>query len=142
MKKSLTILLMFVFLMGSIGLDVKAHYCGGELLQLSVNGLPINTSAGHEMPGCMDGDGCHSCKNVYKNYKVSAQFSMGQVVLIQPAMDLGDWFHGGMPSLALIHFTSWLPVGIDQEKTTFIYLARNHPTFTLPQGGLRAPPVA
>ncbi|MBM6992797.1 MAG: hypothetical protein I3J02_05980 [Prevotella sp.] len=142
MKRFSIFILMFVFLIGAIGLDIKVHYCGSELMQVSINGLPINTSASQDMPGCMDGDGCHSCKNIYKSYKVNSQFSAGQVVLIQPALSANDWFHGGMPLLAILNLASLLPTVGDKGEADFIYLARSHPSFLLPPGGLRAPPVA
>lgn len=142
MKRGFTIILLLVFLMGTIGLDVRAHYCGGELLEMSVNGLPINASTDHDMPCCMHGDGCQSCKVVFNSYKVQSQYRAGQGVLIQPAMASPDWLHGGMTSLALIHFTSWFPATVGRDRPEFIYTARNRLIFHYPQGGLRAPPVA
>lgn len=141
MKRLSIILLTFVFLMGAIGIDVKAHYCGDELMEVSVNGLPIGTSAGQDMPGCGDGDGCHSCRNIYKVYKVHSQFSAGQKALVKPALSADDWFHGGMPVWAVVNEVALLPVAPANEAADDVYLARSRPAFFLLQGPLRAPPV-
>lgn len=90
MKKLASLLLLSVFLIATVGVEVKAHYCDGVLMQVAVNGLHIHTAAGEDMPGCGDDDGCPACKNIYQSYKVQSHYGMGQVVLIQPSASLAD----------------------------------------------------
>lgn len=142
MKRVLTLLMLSIFLIATIGLEVKAHYCDGVLMQVSVNGLDINTPAGRGMVGCTDGDGCSSCKSIHQSYKIHAQYGVGQVVLVEPAQSLHDWFHGDLPSVDIIGNIIPLPVVANLEATPIAYQPRSHPWRALPQGGLRAPPVA
>ena len=141
MKRVLTILLMLVFLIGAIGVDVRAHYCGGELSMVSFNGLHIHGPGNKTMPGCGEGDGCPHCKNIHTHYKVYSKYHQARTVLQQPALSLPDWFHGDLPVALLAAWLLPLPVVSDAEAQPYAYLARSYPGATLPPSGLLAPPV-
>lgn len=141
MKKILTIIWMSVFLITTIGIDVNAHFCEGVLTQFAVNGLPIHANHGNEMPGCMD-DGCPLCKSIHHAYQVHSQYGIGQVISSQPAPSISDWFHGDLPSLALMSISVVVPSESDADNVDFYYLPRSHPWSAYPSGGFRGPPVA
>lgn len=105
MKKLLTILLMTVFLIGVIGIDVRAHYCGDELSALMVNGVPINSPDDTDMPGCGEGDSCPHCRSLHILHKISNSYQKVTALQLQPALSLVDWFHGDLPCASI---DSWL----------------------------------
>lgn len=142
MKKFLTYLLTFVFLATTIGVEVRAHYCDGVLMQVAVNGLQVNTPSGSEMPGCCDGEGCPLCKNIHQIYKIHSHYGMGQVVLVQPSVCASDWFHGDLPVVGLAGIAVYLPYRPYVAAASFGCLPRSHPRPALPSARLRAPPVA
>ena len=142
MKRVLTILLMLVFLIGAIGVDVRAHYCGGELSMVSFNGLHIHGPGNKTMPGCGEGDGCPHCKDIHSHYKVSSNYHQARTVIHQPAVSHPDWFHGDLPFVNLDDRVLPIPVVTDAEAHPYAYLARSYPGAPQPPSGLRAPPIA
>lgn len=142
MKKLMTIMLLSVFLIATIGIEVRVHYCGGVPMQVAVNGVHIHDAMSGDMPACEDGDGCPSCKNVHQTYKVQTPYGMGQTVLLQPSVSHADWFHGGMPAAGLAASSPVLFPPMVVKPSDIVYQPRSHPGVALPPGGLRAPPVA
>jgi hypothetical protein len=142
MKKLLTTLLLLVFLVGVIGLDIRAHYCGDELSALVVNGLPLHSPGDDAMPGCGEGDSCPHCKNIHQLYKISNNYHKATTLQLQPTLSLADWFHGDLPSALL---GSWLQpltaVAVCDDTPQGPPPGLLRPTVS-PSCGWRAPPMA
>ena len=141
MKRLLTTLYLLVFLIGAVGINIQAHYCGGMLSMVSVNGLPVHANDMEGMAGCGEGDGCPHCKNIHSHFQVNNQFWHSPVVLQQPSPSLPDWFHGDLPVLGLPFRLTPTEVVASVDDRPVCRPARCHPGATLPPGGWRAPPV-
>lgn len=63
-KKSLNILLAFVFLFATTGITIYSHYCGGNLVEQSVY---------FKTEGCCNGS-CNCCHTDVKSVKVTDNF--------------------------------------------------------------------
>lgn len=142
MKKVFTLLILTVFLMAAIGPEVRAHYCGGALVQVSADGMDVDTPEALRMPGCADGDGRSSYRNMHRSYKVNSRHGVGRVVLIRPAQSMADWFHGDLSSVEPAVAYMRLPEVVALCATSIDCRPGSHPRFALPSSGLRASPVA
>ena len=141
MKRVLTILLMFVFLIGAIGVDVRAHYCGGELSMVSFNGLHIHGPGNKTMPGCGEGDGCPHCKNLNTLYKISNNYRKATVLQLQPTLSLADWFHGDLPCASIGSWLLPLPAVAFCDDTPQGPPLGRLTGAVMPSSGWRAPPT-
>lgn len=81
MKKSLAILLAFVFLLSSLGFSINKHYCGNRLKSVNLILIQNNKSCcgDVEMP-----EGC--CKNKTKYIKLKEDYMQASSVSI-PSSD-------------------------------------------------------
>ena len=141
MKKLLTILLMTVFLIGVIGIDIRAHYCGDELSALMVNGLPVHSPGDTAMPGCGEGDSCPHCKNLHTIYKISNNYHKATVLQLQPTLSLADGFHGDLPCASIGSWLLLLPAVAFCDDTPQGPPLGRLTGAVMPSSGWRAPPT-
>lgn len=136
--------MMLILLVATIGMNVRVHYCMGELASVYVNGMDASAIFGLEETEslCAHQDNpetCPHCKNLKNYYKVQSQFAMGQTISISPQLAVADWFHGALANLSATVLPE-VPV-TDVEVAGYHYVRPPLLRVSLPQGGLRAPPV-
>lgn len=104
-----------LFLVATAGWTFQLHYCGGELMSLSVNGVTFATEAANSMPDCCNDSGCAHCRTVKVERAAVGAFQQGQGVhfFVQPFADL---LQGGAPLLALsLQWNVMLAEGVVQH---------------------------
>lgn len=142
MKKVFTSLILTVFLMVAIGPEVRAHSCGGAFVQVSANRMDVAPPEALQMPGCADGDGRFSYRNMHRSYKVNSRHGVGRVVLVRPAQSMADWFHGDLSSVSPVAVYMRLPEVVALCATSIDCRPRSLPRLAFPPSGLRPSPVA
>lgn len=140
MKRWIAILMTLLFLISTSGVSVHVHYCGGEVVSMSVNGLGFTTAEGMMMGGdCQDNDGCPNCQDVMQHHQVESHFAQGQSVSVYPLLAGADWFHG---ALALFcPYFDVIPAEEGSADSAFAYVNNYLSCAYLPHCGLRAPPI-
>ena len=129
-----------LFLLGTIGINVEIHYCGGEYIGYDVNGVAVPNEMGAMMPDCMQpvGDHCGHCKTVAHTYRLTNQYLQGSETSLHPGCTL-------LPapvSYALpIFLYDSMTVEEDGCDRFIFYHSPYHPVKVGSQRTLRAPPV-
>lgn len=138
MVKLMHIFLSLLLIISTTGVNISAHYCEGNFMDMEINSILFQTEAGKEMGCCQMPDGqCDHCRHIKCSFHVNAQFAQGQVVQLHPSLSNADWFHGCLPSVTPI----LIPVEEYHQPTVFYYQSPYHTSDPPTYHPLRAPPV-
>lgn len=137
-KSFITILLTFLFLLGTIGIDVNIHYCSGDYIGFAVNGIDVSNDMGETMEGCMNtsNDNCGHCKLIVHQYHIDQKYTQGQSLSVSPL------WHTVLPA-SYCNIPQLIVLNTVEEggpTSATCYVSPFHPVRVVSQQGLRAPP--
>lgn len=140
MKKHsfISIIITFLFLLGTIGVDVDVHYCSGDYIGFVVNGIDVSNEIGETMEACLNtsNDNCGHCKVIVHKYHIDQKYTQGQNLSVLPL-----WHtvlltsYCNIPQLILLN-----TVEEGGQISVTDYVTPFHPVRVVSQQGLRAPP--
>jgi hypothetical protein len=140
MKRLEIIILSILFLLSTSGVSVNQHYCGGELISVSINDFTIHQPSGMDMPECETPEGCGHCHNKHFHKQIHDSYSSVQSQQLLVKSFSADWFHAHLFDFLSYSFTLFSSLGDDSASGLF-WMADYHPPYLLPPHGVRGAPV-
>lgn len=134
------IFLSILLLLSTSGVSVNQHWCGGELLSVSVNDFTILQPSDMDMPECEQEEGCGQCHNKHFHEQIQDSFSSAHSPQLIVKSFPADWFHANLFSLFQCSF-SISADGKGGSAFGLSWLADYHPPYLLPPHGVRGAPA-
>lgn len=134
------IFLSILLLLSTSGVSVNQHWCGGELLSVSVNDFTILYPSDMDMPECEQEEGCGQCHNKHFHEQIQDSFSSAHSPQLVVKSFPADWFHAHLFSLFQFSF-SISADGKDGSAFGLSLMADYHPPYLLPPHGVRGAPA-
>lgn len=140
MKRLEIIILSILLLLSTSGVSVNQHFCGGELIAVSVNDFTVFQPTSMNMPGCESGDGCGQCHNKHFHKQIHDSLCSAHSPQIVVKSFSADWFHANLFPPFFYSFRLLASSGDDSEAG-FSWRSDYHPPYLLPPHGVRGAPA-
>ena len=139
-KRLEIIILSILLLLSTSGVSVNQHFCGGELIAVSVNDFTVFQPTNMNMPDCESGDGCGQCHNKHFHKQIHDSLCSAHSPQIVVKSFSADWFHANLFPPFFYSFRLLASFGDDSEAG-FSWLSDYHPPYLLPPHGVRGAPA-
>ena len=139
-KRLEIIILSILLLLSTSGVSVNQHFCGGELIAVSVNDFTVFQPTSMNMPDCESGDGCGQCHNKHFHKQIHDSLCSAHSPQIVVKSFSADWFHANLFPPFFYSFRL-LASFRDDSEAGFSWRSDYHPPYLLPPHGVRGAPA-